>query len=243
MGYLIYLPPGYDADPNSRYPVLYLLHGLGGSETEWYRYGVFVSADRMIRSGLIAPLIIVLPEGEQGYWFDHTGNGPQWGTYVARDLVHEIDSAFRTVSDGQHRAIGGMSMGGYGALELAMLASGEFRTVDAIAPGLHSFADAPDGFGDADYFAAHSPSDLISANPVDARALALAVSAGDADAWLTADTAFHQELMDLGIAHVWSVYSGDHSSQTWAAHVDDVLRYVGSTLLAASTDVSSPGDP
>ncbi len=61
MPYFIYLPPGYDAN-SDRYPVVYLLHGLGGSNHEWMGYGALAAADELIKSGQIAPMLIVLPE-------------------------------------------------------------------------------------------------------------------------------------------------------------------------------------
>jgi enterochelin esterase-like enzyme len=230
MPYLIYLPPGYDTEANAHYPVIYLLHGLGGTYTEWYRYGEFDTADRLIRSGEIPPLIIVLPEGERGYWVDHANGGPQWGTYVTRDVVSEIDGRYRTIPDGAHRAIGGMSMGGYGALELAMNNPGEFGVVGANAPTLHSYDSAPDYYGDHAYFLAHNPATLIADDPNDARALTMSLEVGQDDIWLPIVTSLHEELADLGVQHLWQVYAGGHSSESWQAHVDDDLHFYGTAL-------------
>ena len=121
MSYYIYFPPGYDSNPTTRYPVLYMLHGVSGTITEWLGYGLLGRAHDMMVAGQISQFIIVLPQGDQGYWVDQANGGPLWGTYVARDVVSEIDSQFRTLADRDHRAVGGLSMGGYGALELAIL--------------------------------------------------------------------------------------------------------------------------
>jgi hypothetical protein len=64
LPYQVFLPPGYDAEPARRYPVLYMLHGLGGDYTEWVGYGLFEQAERLMRDGAIAPMLIVLPEGD-----------------------------------------------------------------------------------------------------------------------------------------------------------------------------------
>src|ERR1700730_8916472 len=61
MPYFVYLPNGYDSSSPTRYPVLYMLHGSGGSNTEWQGYGLFSTADQLIGSGATAPVIIVLP--------------------------------------------------------------------------------------------------------------------------------------------------------------------------------------
>lgn len=240
MPYLIYLPPGYESDADTRYPTIYMLHGLGGSYTEWYGYGALDAADRLIRAGDITPLIIVLPEGEQGYWVDHANGGPQWGTYVARDVVNEVDEHYRTIPDREHRAIGGMSMGGYGALELAMLNPQEFGVVDANAPTMHRFGEAPEYMGDQTYFAAHYPPSQIAADPARARGLALSLEIGRDDAWLGSVTALHQELLDLGVRHEWQVYAGGHTSESWAEHVEDDLRFYGAALHEQQSFVSAP---
>jgi poly(3-hydroxybutyrate) depolymerase len=80
MPYYVYLPPGYDTQPETRYPVLYMLHGMGGSNAEWLGYGLLGRAHDMMSVGQSAPFLIVLPQGDQGYWMDHAAGGPRWGT-------------------------------------------------------------------------------------------------------------------------------------------------------------------
>ncbi len=78
MPYYIYLPPGYE-ESGKRYPVLYMLHGLGGHREEWIVYGLIGMIDQQIRFGNIAPFIVVLPQGDKGYWVDNADGGPRWG--------------------------------------------------------------------------------------------------------------------------------------------------------------------
>ena len=89
--------------------------GWGGHRDEWIAYGLINVADRAIRTGDIPPMIIVLPQGDKGYWVDHADDGPRWGEYVTRDLVRHIDATYRTLRYPSARAIGGLSMGGWGA--------------------------------------------------------------------------------------------------------------------------------
>ncbi|MBV9546164.1 MAG: OpgC domain-containing protein, partial [Chloroflexi bacterium] len=112
--YYVYLPPGYQT-PGKRYPVLYMLHG-GGGRFEWVGYGLIGAADSQIASGKLPPMVIVLPQGDQGYWVNHQNGGPRWGDYLSQDIVKMIDSTYPTIADAKHRAVGGMSMGGWGAL-------------------------------------------------------------------------------------------------------------------------------
>lgn len=140
--FLVYLPPSYDRAPAGRYPVAYYLHGLWGRETDWARLGALpAAADSLARAGR-PELIVVMPDGDDSWYttWNALGNAdacradttrrepaatycvpwPHYDEYVARDLVARVDSAYRTRADRAHRAVGGLSMGGYGAVSLAL---------------------------------------------------------------------------------------------------------------------------
>jgi S-formylglutathione hydrolase FrmB len=71
----------------------------------------------------------VLLKGDQSYWVDWADDGPAWGLYSARDVVQHVDASFRTLTDPASRAVGGLSMGGHGALQLALTYPGVFGVV------------------------------------------------------------------------------------------------------------------
>jgi enterochelin esterase-like enzyme len=106
MSYYVYFPPGYGTE-GQRYPVLYMLHGGGGSKDEWLAYGLVDSLDRLIASHDVQPMILVLPQGDTGYWVNQPNGGARWGDYVATDLVRQVDATFRTRETAAQRAIGG----------------------------------------------------------------------------------------------------------------------------------------
>jgi|SRR5581483_5785611 len=238
MSYLLYLPAGYDTSPTQRYPVLYLLHGIGGgfggqngSNTEWPGYGVSVAANRLIAAGETPATIIVMPQGDQSFWMDQANGGPKYGSYVAQDMVREIDSQLRTVPDRKHRAIGGVSMGGFGALALAMLFPDTFAAAGAHSASLPARAGGPAFFGSDAYFNAHDPVHLLHDRPAQARALKLWLDVGSQDTLSrVADEALHQQLQRDGIAHEWHEWPGSHTPAYWEAHVEDYLRFYGSAL-------------
>jgi enterochelin esterase-like enzyme len=242
MHYLIYEPAGYTSNPTQRYPVLYLLHGIGaglggpsGYETEWPGYGLLTGADALIVSGVIQPLLIVMPEGDQSYWMDAANGGPKYGTYVSSDLVREVDSRFRTRTAAGARAIGGLSMGGFGALSLAMLNPDVFGTVGAHSPSLPRREQGPSFFGDADYFAAHNPVDLIRDHPNVANSLHIWLDVSDQDPlWAVRTEALHRLLSAKGVAHEWHEWAGNHDGLYWNAHISDYLRFYNSALNLAS---------
>ena len=133
----VYLPPGYARQPQRRYSVLYLLHGFPGRPLAFLltvRLGVV--EDELVAKHQAQPLILVLPFGSTGTftdkeWANGTGSAEQWGTFVSRDVVHAIDARYRTIATRRGRAIGGLSEGGYGAINLAMQHPREFAVVES----------------------------------------------------------------------------------------------------------------
>jgi enterochelin esterase-like enzyme len=123
----VYVPPGYDSAANRdhRYPVIYLLHGYPGASVDWVRAGDMQPIlDKLIQDKLIEPMIAVAPDASGGWVHDsemvNQVNGPQLETYLTKTVPQTIDAKYRTIADRSGRAIGGVSSGGYGALNLAL---------------------------------------------------------------------------------------------------------------------------
>lgn len=115
--YRIVLPPGYNAKEKAgeRYPVVYLLHGLGGHFDNW------TDKTKLAEYAAQFNFIIVTPEGGDGWYTDSaTAPNDRYETYVADELIFEIDKNFRTVAARNSRAIAGLSMGGYGAFKFGL---------------------------------------------------------------------------------------------------------------------------
>jgi len=138
----VYLPPGYAAGGATRYPVLYFLHGFGGSAGAWTdgkdpQRTLQHTLDTLIDEGTLAPLIVVLPNGSNRYggsfWQDSPVTGG-WETYVARDVVAHVDGKYRTLAQPQGRGVAGHSMGGFGALTMAMRHADVFGSAYALSP-------------------------------------------------------------------------------------------------------------
>ncbi len=114
MKYRIVLPAGYDVS-SQRYPVIYLLHGLAGSYVDWETR---TRLDEVVAS---YPLIVVMPDAGDS-WYTNSITNPQdkFEDYIAKDLIAQIDENYRTIQARYARAIGGLSMGGYGAAKFAL---------------------------------------------------------------------------------------------------------------------------
>jgi len=229
MPYIIYLPPDYDT-AGRRYPVLYMLHGRGGHREEWLVYGLVSVADQEIRTGHTSPMIIVLPQGDKWYWVNNAGDDVLWGEYIDRDIVSEIDNNYRTIRSPSARAIGGLSMGGWGAMFHAFNHPDIFGVVGAHSPALR-LADDPslDFIGTGDERARKDPMVLAQTLP-GLTSLRIWLDSAEKDPWVKRAEQLHQILSDRGIDHIWQVYPGAHDWQYWNEHCLDYVRYYGDAL-------------
>jgi S-formylglutathione hydrolase FrmB len=151
----IYLPPSYPDQPARRYPAVYLLHGYQGSHKQWMGDGkgwnIRDVMDRLIRDGTIGEMILVMPDASNRYggsFYTNSVTTGNWEDYLVKDLIAFVDAKYRTRATAASRGVAGHSMGGYGALKVAMKHPDRF----AAAYGLSS---ACLGWGD-DLRATHS---------------------------------------------------------------------------------------
>ncbi|WP_432570228.1 alpha/beta hydrolase [Kineococcus sp. SYSU DK005] len=167
----VYLPPGYTTHPQRRYPVVFLLPGSPGRSTDWFGAGDAArTLDVLIARELIPPVIAVTPDQNSGLadteCLDSPG-GPEWETYLYRDLVPRVDALYRTRAQASSRVLAGMSAGGYCALDQGLRHRGTWGPLIALEP----FGDPGDSFRDvlpAEGFAAVSPSSYLPSLPVPA---------------------------------------------------------------------------
>ena len=140
----VYTPPGYDADPRRRYPVLYLQHGSGEDETGWIRQGhVNFILDNLLSAGKAEPMIVVMEKGYAtragGVAAPATppapgrGDGGAFEDVVVKDLIPMVDAAYRTRADRDYRAIAGLSMGAGQAMQIGLTHPDAFSAVAAFS--------------------------------------------------------------------------------------------------------------
>ena len=134
---MIYIPEG--APPSAGWPVVYLLHGLGDNETSWRDAGNIVpTLDEMIANHLIAPALVVMPGAGASWYVDSkaVGGPGDYETAITRDLITAVQSSYPTRKDPGGRAIAGLSMGGAGALRLALAHPDLFVAAAALSPAI-----------------------------------------------------------------------------------------------------------
>ncbi len=233
MPYGIYLPPTYDSSPDRHYPVVYMLHGAGGHYSEWVAYGLPEAAEDLTWDGQIQPLIIVMPQGDQSYFVNHNGGDERrWGDYIAFDLVAHIDATYRTIPQPSSRAIGGLSMGGFGALQLALLYPDIFGAVGAHSPALRNLDEIGDIIGTDE-----SPEDvdpLEMVRVLDATHMpAIWMDAGSEDTFAERVALFGQILDERGIQHQVRLTPGDHDEKYWTAQTGDYMRFYAWSVVGS----------
>jgi enterochelin esterase-like enzyme len=203
---MVYTPPGYS--PDRRYPVVYLLHGIGGDETEWERYvHPEVLFDNLIADGAMVPMIAVFPNGRaesndraEGDIFAHMKAFANFEGDLLHDVVPFIDAHYASLTDPGHRALAGLSMGGGQSLNFGLTHLDTFSWVGA-------FSAAPN---------AKAPQELIPDPAATSRKLKLLwVSCGNRDGLIYIGQGFHAYLKAKGIAHIWQVDSNAHDTPEW----------------------------
>jgi enterochelin esterase-like enzyme len=230
--FLIYLPPSYSTPQGRtrRYPSLYLLHGSPGSQRDWFTGGKAAqSADTLIAQGEIPELIMISPDGN-----GRSGETSEWGnsfdkrqnieTFVAVDLVNYVDHKYRTIADTAHRAIGGLSMGGFGAMNIAVHHPDIFGSV--ISLGGYYQAEGSIWGKNAAYMQANSPAFVLPHEKL-AWKLHMYIGAATKDEpYYNYTKQFVQELAKLHITYHLDVQNGYHAWNVWQAQLYHALIWL-----------------
>ena len=205
---LIYTPPGYSK--KKKYPVLYLLHGIGGDEKEWLRGGTpQIILDNLYAEGKLEPMIVVMPNGRAMKDDRAVGNVFEkdkveaFATFekdLLNDLIPFIEKKYPTLTDREHRAIAGLSMGGGQSLNFGLGNLDKFAWVGG-------FSSAPN---------TKPPQELVP-NPADAKKKLklLWISCGDQDGLITFSKRTHDYLYQNDVPHIYYVEPGVHDFKVW----------------------------
>jgi len=203
---LVYTPPGYKAD--GAYPVLYLLHGIGGDETEWKRGGApDVILDNLYADKKATPMIVVMPNGRaqpndraEGNVFAHAKAFEAFEADLLKDVIPFVEKTYPVKKDREARALAGLSMGGGQSLNFGL------GNLDTFA-WVGGFSSAPN---------TRAPEKLVP-NPDEAakKLKLLWVSCGDQDGLINISQRTHAYLKEKKVPHVWHVDSGGHDFNVW----------------------------
>lgn len=205
---MIYTPPGYPAD--RMYNVLYLLHGIGGDETEWYRNAQpHVILDNLDADNKLAPMIVVLPNGRamqndraEGDIFaaDKINAFEAFESDLLVDLIPYVEASYPVLTERENRAIAGLSMGGGQSLNIGLSHLDRFAWVGAFSPAPNT----------------KSPN-LLVPNPdaVSGKLKLLWLSCGVMDDLKPISDRTHAYLAEHHVPHIWYEESGGHDWPVW----------------------------
>jgi S-formylglutathione hydrolase FrmB len=160
-------------------------------------------------------------------------DGTKWADYVALDLVKDVDAHFRTDPRREKRGIGGLSMGGHGALQIALNHSDEFSAVGAHSPTIRPYETSPEFFGDQQWFAHYDPVSLAQ-NSNAASKLAMWIDVGNQDPWLPMAQKLDSILESKKDAVQFHVLEGEHEGWYWKYYLPEYLNFYSSALNATS---------
>jgi len=202
----VYTPPGYSQD--KKYPVLYLLHGIGGDETEWQRFAhPEVLLDNLIADGKAVPMIIVMPNG-RAQKDDRAGpnamaTAPAFAVFerdLLDDVIPTVHSRYSTYTNRENRALAGLSMGGGQSLNFGLAHLDTFAWVGG-------FSSAPN---------TKPPEQLVPDPAAATQQLKLLwISCGNKDGLIRISQGVHVNLKEKHVPHIWHVDGNGHDATHW----------------------------
>ena len=207
-----------------RRPLLVFLHGRGGVPVDRNLTSSFYAG--LAHAGARAPVVVVPDGGDHGYWHDRRGKA--WGRYVVDGV---IPAALRRLPvDPKRVAIGGLSMGGFGALDIARLHRGRFCALGVRSPALWQTGaeTAPGAFDDAADFARHDVVGAARRAPQSFAGAPLWLDAGTADPFDPGDRAFVSALRAARVPITVHRWPGGHDGAYWGAHWGAYMRFYAS---------------
>jgi S-formylglutathione hydrolase FrmB len=246
--YCVEVPASYDLPQSKsrRYPVLYLLHGLGDDEQTLFKTGGWTLIEGLRSQQKIGDFLIVAPDGGRSFYINSADGKVRYNDFFLKEFLPAIEKKYRALVSRQGRGISGISMGGYGALRFAFANPAFFGSVSAQSAALvlespaNLNAAAKSGspivrtlasvFGNPVNVAtweANDPSALAKKNAAALRSMAIYFNCGRSDdyGFERGAEALDRELTELRIPHEYHEYPGDHSLNYFLSHLLETIEF------------------
>lgn len=214
----IYLPANY-ATSGKKYPVLYLLHGMGGDNNDWINNNTLTVTNNAVVKLVCPELIVVMPDGNNDFYVDGYTSGIRYDTFFQKDLIPYIESHYPCLTDKNSRAVAGLSMGGYGAVYHAFTCPDKFCLAYSMSGAVMGVGSAATPslqkiFEDKGY----SFSNFASLPE-------LVLECGSEDPLcLGANILLHNYLLSVQFEHTYTLRTGTHDWVFWRACYPKLLR-------------------
>ena len=241
MGYGVYTPPNWDISESL--PVILFLHGGGGSQFSFERHGAAEYLDKKINEGEIPRVIIVTPNGNNGFWENWADGSFAYRDWVLNEVFPKVQRDYQTLQCPEHCHLVGISMGGFGVLRMAYLKPGVFSSVSSISAPIYSDKKANEQatsllvklffplkriFGENPNvnYRQHNPYNSW-VNDKQQQEMRLQLIWGDQDhkKIKLANEEFHQRLVNHDVEHDYYVYDGKHKWVDWIPNLDRVINF------------------
>jgi S-formylglutathione hydrolase FrmB len=243
-GYCALLPPGYDAQRSAKFPVLYFLHGLGGNHEFLATSGGWQLIEDLRERGKIGEFVIITPQAWSSFYINSKSGRVKYEDFFMREFMPAMQRKFRIRSDRAGVAIGGASMGGYGALRLAFKYPKRFTAVAVHEPALMENIPAAllsSGFGrllasafgspfDSAFWRANTP--FVFARTADLSGLKIYMDVGDQDdfAFDVGTEAMDKLLTARKAPHESHIYPGHHGEDFMMEHLPESLAFISKSF-------------
>jgi len=239
LEYNVVLPPNYTLITSwkKHYPVLYLLHGWNGNPQGW------ITETKLTEYASRYRLIIVLAEGGKGWYTDSaTVATDKYESHILQELIPDVESRFRVITDRNARAIAGLSMGGYGAVKFGLKRPDLFAFVASMSGAFDAPVRTDDDsimrtFGDADNstradndlfkLVGNLPAEKVAALPD------FYFNCGTEDPWLKVNRDLASIFTERKVAHEYREFPGGHEWKYWDTQLQEILKLAAQKLSSA----------
>lgn len=249
--YSAYLPDGYDHS-SRHYPVVYLLNGFTGNETDWIQFGDMQKiVDDGIAAGDFPPMVIIMPDGDDRLYMNNHDNSYRYGDMFIDELMPFVEGEYRIRAEKQFRGVSGLSMGGGGTLRFAMLYPELFGAAAAYSSAVGTdeemLAGGQQGFdgywgrvlgtglqGEArltPHYRKNSILDIAKTADVNKlNSVRIYFDCGDDDFLAIGNASLHIEMRKRGIRHQYRVRDGAHTWDFWRTSLPVGLKFIGQSF-------------
>jgi S-formylglutathione hydrolase FrmB len=248
--YSVYLPPDYETSQRS-YPVVYLLHGFSDDETGWIQYGEANQiADQGIKNGDFPPCILVMPDAKATWYCNKYDGSDKWEDMFITEFIPFVEKSIRARGKKEFRAILGLSMGGNGALALAMRHPELFSSCIAFSAAMFTDTEITsldsynvyfkDLFGANltgvsrvnDQWKAYSPLHIVDTGNLEKlKSVKYYIDCGDDDFLYKGNSSLHEKMRDKGIPHEFRVRDGAHEWMYWRTGLPEGLKFAAKQFI------------
>ena len=249
--YTIYLPAGYETSERT-YPVVYLLHGYGDDDTGWLQFGeINRLADKAIADGTIPPMIIVMPDGFVSFYMNSYDGKEKYEDFFVKEFMPNVEKAYRIKAKKQYRGIAGLSMGGFGSLNMALKYPDMFSAVAPLSAAIwddNGIETVTTENWDRAYgqifgrelkgknrlskaWYENSALKMIETKSAeDLKKVRYWIDCGDDDFLMKGNCLLHIALADKKVPHEFRMREGGHTWDYWRSGIVPALEFIGKSF-------------